>query len=309
MFYHFTENIPLWDLPTDYFMHNPQIDTITEYESLEPLTDWIGPFISKYLPYSTCDANRVVDELIRTHSRDLEMIDFYSSYHTPYKWTSFEENIAFQISLLARCFTPTFRTNFSPFEPATRRREGRGILKNPSLTGQSSTGSANSSSSSSSGEDTSSDDDTILETSAQPSTTTTTEECDSSLKHVTYRTIFPSMAEIYQTNLKPPSTADMVKYKKYVKMGTVLTSNVAMKTYNPKKPLHNRHKRLVELNSPTEYGGDNYKQVQPPTVDPVSIRIYEKYLELPDKVYNRSPSIRDFDVITNYISANNLLYE
>lgn len=297
-FFFITENV--WDLPTDYFMHNPPEDTV---KSLEPLTNWLGDFIPKYLPYSADDANRIVDELIRVHSRDLEMIDFYSSYHMPYRWTSFEENIAFQISILAKCFTPTFRTNFSPFEAATRRREGRGILKNPSLTGQSSTGSANSSTSSSSEEGSSSDDDdSILESSMQPSIATTTDDSESHSKRVTFNTMFPTMAQIYQTNLKPASLVDMTKFKSYVKMGKILGSNAPMASYNPKKPLQNRHKRVVHLNPLADYGSDNYKHVKAPVVDPESIRIYEAFVSLPDEIYNRAPSRHDYGVISRYIS-------
>lgn len=301
----FSSSENLWDLSTDFFMHNPPKDTLTEFECLKPLTNWIGDFVSKYLPYSADDANRIVDELIRVHSRDLEMIDFYSSYHMPFRWTSFEENIAFQISILAKCFTPTFRTNFSPFEAATRRREGRGILKNPSLTGQSSTGSANSSTSSSSEQDSSSDDDdddSILEPSNQPSIATTTDDSETNSKRVTFNTMFPTMAQIYQTNLKPASLVDMEKFRSYVKMGKILSSNAAMASYNPKKPLQNRHKRVVQLNPLGDYGSDNYKHVKSPIVSPKSIRIYEAFVNLPEDVYNRAPSGHDYEVISRYIS-------
>lgn len=287
-------------------MHNPSEDTVTESESPKPLTNWLGDFIPKYLPYSADDSNRIVDELIRVHSRDLEMIDFYSSYHMPYRWTAFEDNIGFQISILAKCFTPTFRTNFSPFEAATRRREGRGILKNPSLTGQSSTGSTNSSTSSSSEEGSSSDDDndddSILESSNQPSIATTADDSESNSKRVTFNTMFPTMAQIYQTNLKPASLVDMSKFKSYVNMGKILSSNAAMASYNPKKPLHNRHKRVVQLNALGDYGSDNYKHVKAPIVRPESIRIYEAFVNLPDDIYNRAPSGHDYEVISRYIS-------
>lgn len=299
----FIEN--LWDLPTDYFMHNPPEDTIAEFESVKPLTNWLGDFIPKYLPYSADDSNRIVDELIRVHSRDLEMIDFYSSYHMPYRWTSFEENIAFQISMLAKCFTPTFRTNFSPFEAATRRREGRGILKNPSLTGQSSTGSANSSTSSSSNEGSSSDDDdddSILESSNQPSIATITDDSESNSKRITFNTMFPTMAQIYQTNLKLASLADMIKFQSYVNMGKILGSNAAMASYNPKRPLHNRHKRLVELNPLGDYGSDDYKHVKAPIVSPEAVCIYKAFVSLPEDVYNRAPSGHDYEVFSRYIS-------
>lgn len=287
-------------------MHNPPEDTVTEFECLRPLTNWLGDFIPQYLPYSADDANRIVDELIRVHSRDLEMIDFYSSYHMPYRWTSFEDLIAFQISILAKCFTPTFRTNFSPFEAATRRREGRGILKNPSLTGQSSTGSANSSTSSSSEESSSSDDDnSILELSNQQSIATITDDSELNSKRVTFNTMFPTMAQIYQTNLKPASLVDMAKFKSYVKMGKILGSNAAMSTYNPKRPLQNRHKRWVQLNPLGDYGSNNYKHVKAPIVSAESIRIYEAFVNLPGKVYNCAPSGHDYDVISRYISLDN----
>lgn len=184
-------------------MHNSKEDIAEELLSSKPLTEWTSPFILKHLPDSTCDSNKIVDELIRVHSRDLEMIDYYSSYHIPYKWTSFEENIAFTISLMARCFTPTFRTNFSPFVPATRRSEGRGILKNPSLTGQSSTGSMNSSSSSDEG--TSSEDDSILESSTAQNAPGTSEENEPKppSKSVTFNSMFPSMnrAQLIWSNI------------------------------------------------------------------------------------------------------------
>lgn len=288
-------------MPSDYFIHNSLDDIEKQLMSPKPLTEWVSPFVLEHLPNSTCDSNKIVDELIRVHSRDLEMIDYYSSYHVPYRWTSFEENIAFTISLMARCFTPTFRTNFSPFEPATRRSEGRGILKNPSLTGQSSTGSMQSSSSSDEG--TSSDDDSILEISTIQNIAGGAEmDNEPPSKYITFNSMFPSMTEVYQTSIKQPNQADMSKYKQYTKIGAVLMTNAAMSTYNPKKPLLNRHKRTIDLVPIDDYGMDNYKQIKPPKVAAESIRIYEKYIEIPDKVHNRSPSISDLNTIHQYIS-------
>lgn len=298
--FNFSENIPIWDLPTDYYMHNIQDSPETEEQSLKPLTQWVSQFILKHLPYSTSDSNKIVDELIRVHSRDLELIDFYSNYHIPYKWTTFEENIAFQISLMARCFTPTFRTNFSPFEPATRRREGRGILKNPSLTGQSSTGS-NSSSTSSMDEDSSSDDDSILENTSQHLANQDEKE---SSKVISFQTMFPPMREIYRTDLKPPDKGDMARYKKYAKIGKILMSNVAMSNYNPEKPWLNAHKRSIALLPLGCYEENFLRHYNMPRVDTKSVRIYERYAELPDTVYNQSPSIADLNTITKYFSCD-----
>lgn len=277
-------------------MHNSQdSDEADMNRSLKPLTEWVNPFILKHLPHSTACSNKIVDELICVHTRDLEMIDFYSNYHIPYKCTTFEEHIAFQISHLARSFMPTFRTNFSPFEPAARRREGRGILKNPSLTGQSSTGSANSSSSSMD-EDSSSEDDSILEINQPPPPPLAQHSNpDRSISVVS------SMKEVYRTELKSPNKFDMVKYKRYAKIGKVLMANASTINMNPQKPLQNRSKREVVLTPLHCYSEDNYKHVDAPRVTSKSIKTYEKYIEIPNAVYNRSPSVSDLNIISRYI--------
>lgn len=293
-----TENIPIWDLPTDYYMHNSQDAAVADTSrSLKPLTEWVNPFILKHLPHSTSCANKIVDELICVHTRDLEMIDFYSNYHIPYKCTTFEEHIAFQISHLARSFMPTFRTNFSPFEPAARRREGRGILKNPSLTGQSSTGSANSSSSSMD-EVSSSEDDSILDninqaTSPLPSLQPPHPDRSTAL--------VPSMRDVYHTELKAPNKFDMVKYKRYAKIGKVLMANMSATNLSTQKLLINHSKREVVLTPLHCYSDDNYKYIEAPKVPSKSMKIYEKYTEIPFTVYNRSLSVSDLNIITKYI--------
>lgn len=300
------ENIPIWELTTDYFMHNaPDQFDEKNVKSLKPLTEWLRPFILKYLPYSTSDSNRVVDELIRVHSRDLEMIDFYSNYHNPYKWTAFEEHINFQISLMARNFMPKFRTNFSPFEPAARRHEDRGILKNPQLTGQSSTGSANSSSSSAEGS--SSEDESISETISQQPTSLQT-FTSSEERELGPRMTDPwSMAaaqEDQSVKLKTLNRVDMAKYKRYAKIGKILMmpATAAGVQSNLKLMMVNRRKREVALLPLSNYGNDSYRMVQPPFVQQKSIQIYKQYAALPENVYNRSPTNNDYAVITKYFN-------
>lgn len=283
-------------------MHNTGGDIEKELLNDRPLTEWVSPFILKHLPYSTSDCNKKVDELIRVHSRGLEMIDYYSSYHIPYKWTSFEENIAFNISLMARCFTPKFRTNFSPFEPATRRTEDRGILKNPSLTGQSSTGSTNSSSSSD--DESSSEDDSLLESSITQNISGGTDELEPPAKCLTFDRIFSPTNDTFHMKLKQPNKNDMEKYKQYAKMWNTLMSSAAMSTYNPKKPLLNRHKRVIDLEPLGNYGNDSYKRVQPPVVSDAAVKTYEQYIDLPEKVHTGSPSVDDLDTIQKYLDLS-----
>lgn len=193
-------------MPTDYYMHNLKTFNEIEKENLVPYTQWVKPIIMKHLPYSTCDANKIVKELIRVHSKELEMIDFYSNYHLPYQLTSFEEHIAYQIGHQARHFMPTYRTNFSPFQPGRRMNDGRGSFKNPSLTGQSSTSSAASSNSSSTGEDSSSDDDAMADNKSS-----IVQDIQSNSTFVSFAALLPSMTEVYGTEPKTPDGLNLLK--------------------------------------------------------------------------------------------------
>lgn len=186
-------------------MHNLQTFTHPDKKSDTPLTQWVNPLVLRHLPYSTSDANKIVKELIRVHSKDLEMIDYYSNYHIPYKWTGLEEHIAFQISHLARNFMPTYRTNFSPFQPG-RRREGRGSLKNPSLTGQSSTSSTTSSTSSSLEEGSSSDDESVMDSRNSSKIDERTQT-----KFVSFASLLPSMKEVYGCEPRYPDRHNLNK--------------------------------------------------------------------------------------------------
>lgn len=200
------EKTPIWELPTDYYMHNLQKWDDQDPQWMVPVTQWVRQITMKHLPLSTSDGNKIAQELVRVHAKDIEMIDYYSAYHYPFKCTTFDENIVFQISQLARNFIPKFRTNFSPFEPAGRRREGRSNLQNPSMTGQSSTSSTTSSTSSSMDEASSSDEDTITDNRFSISG----DDKDPS-KFISFDSLFPSMKRIYLTEPKQPKPADMDK--------------------------------------------------------------------------------------------------
>lgn len=193
-------------------MHNLQSFNELNTNSLVPFTQWVNPIIMKNLPYSTCDSNKIVKELIRVHSKELEMIDFYSNYHLPYQLTTFEEHIAFQIGHQARHFMPTYRTNFSPFEPSRRIHEGRGSFKNPSLTGQSSTSSAASSTSSSMDEDSSSDDDPMTDNKSKTYVASCSiTDTHTSSHFVSFAALLPSMKEIYGTEPNTPDGLNLIK--------------------------------------------------------------------------------------------------
>lgn len=257
-------------------MHNLQTFNNHEIQSLAPLTDWVGPLIMRHLPNSTSDRNKIVMELVRVHSKELEMIDYYSHYHIPYKWTALEEHISFQIGHLARNFMPTYRTNFSPFDPSKRSGEGR---KNPSLTGQSSTSSTTSSTSSSLDEYSSSDDEQVI------SNRNNNSIIDREDKFVSFATLLSSTMDVYGFQIKSPQKDDALKYKRYVQMGKL---SMPIITYQfPSTKSRNILSKAVSLTPFANYGTDSFQKVNPPKVLESSKSVYDKYIESPQVIYSK----------------------
>lgn len=138
----------IWEYTSDYYFHHKPI-----VYSNRSLTQWWDTDVLKCLPYAYNDLTKACSEIIQVHSRDAEMIDAYSDYHRPYDLSVLNDVYAFKISNSVRDFMPNFTTDYSPFiiriRPVRRREENSNkgfAMKNPSVTGQSSTSSAASSS-------------------------------------------------------------------------------------------------------------------------------------------------------------------
>lgn len=137
----------IWEYSTDYYFHHKPI-----IFSLKSLTQWWDAGIVKCLPYAYNDLTKSCSELIQIHSRDVEMIDSYIDYYRPYELSVLDDVYALKVSNSIRDFMPNFTANYSPFalrvRPVRRREENSSkgnAMKNPSVTGQSSTSSAASS--------------------------------------------------------------------------------------------------------------------------------------------------------------------
>lgn len=286
-------NQPIWELQTDYDMHNAFLPSTPS----APITDWVRHKVRDCLPYPCADSNKLVKELFRVHSNGLEMIDSYSNYHQSFKWTDLSEHIEFEISQLATRYMPTFRTNYSPFQ--RQIQTSRKARQNPSMTGQSSTGSTNSNSSSSSeGEDSSSDEELSASFGEKESKQLETTEP----VPFTLSSMLPSMAEVYGCTITAPSKQSMAIYKKYVQMGKMSSGGVQP----DKTSVAQREQELVKmmrgvtLRPLSDYGTDSYLNVQPPTVPAKSLLIYEEYCKTP-RNFNAVPKFEEFDLLYRYV--------
>lgn len=293
-------------------MHNIY-KPFSKIDDTKLITDWVRHTIRKSLPNSCSDSHKVVKELFRVHSKDLEMIDAYSNYHQSFKWTDLSEHISYEISLLAMRYMPTFRTNFSPFR---RQVQTHAMRKNPSLTGQSSTSSMNSNeSSSSAGDDSSTDED--LSVSLTPTHKETSE--GSKIGAPTFGNsikldeLLPKMEDIYGCKVNNPSNKCINIYKRYSQMCKILMCNPKEMSAARNNLINNATVNSMEtttqgainLKPLSDFGTDSYLSVQPPIVSEKSQQIYAEYCQKPcqmDETFGHNQSKNGNDLLNRYMA-------
>ncbi|XP_078036879.1 polyphosphoinositide phosphatase FIG4 isoform X1 [Augochlora pura] len=256
---------PIWELITDYYLHHKPASQYTRRTKL--LTQWWDTNVLKCLPYALNEVTKACTEIIQVQNSVEEMIDVYYDFHRPYELSVISEVYAYKISHSVRDFMPHFTTNFSPFAVRVRpgrRREETGNknlnMKNPSMTGQSSTSSTTSSASST--EDSSSDDDD----SHQHTNDSQLISSKESSELVSFESLFPSMKEVYGTQPDYPKRNDVVLYKKFV----LIARNA---TY----PLDNTKLRS-KLMQQASFLETTTPVIALPEVKQCSINIYEQYV-------------------------------
>lgn len=284
---YFPENLAIWDLPSDYYMHNLLATVKKESncnKKLKPITDWIRPIVLKSLPYSTSDSCKIVSEFIRVQSHHVEMVDCYANYYIPNRYTAFEEQIAYQIKLLA---SPNFRMNpyndYSPFVP--RKREV--VTTNPSLTGQSSTSSATGSTSSSCDENPSTDEETQLAEAPNAVVFMSVK------KKITFDSVLGSMQDVYGMDLKKPTRESQKIYRSYVQVGRVAkgVEDMALQAEGGKTaPIRSKFKPK------------DYEKLLDPKVPTGDLEKYASYLSIPERFSKKTLDV-DHDLLTRYLNV------
>nr|XP_033338065.1 polyphosphoinositide phosphatase isoform X2 [Megalopta genalis] len=254
---------PIWELVTDYYLHHKPACQYTRRIKL--LTQWWDTNVLKCLPYALNEVTKACTEIIQVQNSVEEMIDVYYDFHRPYELSAISEVYAYKISHSVRDFMPQCTTNFSPFAVRVRRRRGeidnKNLnMKNPSMTGQSSTSSTISSASST--EDSSSDDDD----SHQHTNDSQLISSKESSELISFESLFPSMKEVYGTQPDYPKRNDVVLYKKFV----LIARNA---TY----PLDNTKLRS-KLMQQASFLETTTPVIALPEVKECSISIYEQYV-------------------------------
>ncbi|KAF5294867.1 hypothetical protein FQR65_LT10665 [Abscondita terminalis] len=257
---------PIWEYITDYHFHHK----IVVAKRNKPLSQWWDTNVIHCLPYSYNDLTKTCSEMIQVQSRDVEMIDAYTDYYRPYELSVLSEMFAYKISNSIRDFMPNFTINYSPFtirvRPGKRREESSnkgGFMKNPSLTGQSSTSSTASSDSSSAGSESSNDESSIYTNESQM-----TASRDSGSR-ITFDSLFPSMKQVYGSEIKEPKRSDLLTYKKYIYIGRKANGTIRSITLTG-----------MQLKPKSEFLSDTSVQVIPPKVSQDAINVYRDYINV-----------------------------
>ncbi|KOC69018.1 Polyphosphoinositide phosphatase [Habropoda laboriosa] len=284
---------PIWELLTDYYLHHKPACHYTRRTKL--LTQWWDTNVVKCLPYALNEVTKACAEIIQVQNSMEEMIDVYYDYHKPYELTVLLGVYAYQISHSVRDFMPHFTTSFSPFAVRIRpdrRREETGNknlnMKNPSMTGQSSTSSTTSSASSDN--DSSSDEDESHQQ-ANDSQLIISKE---SSEFTSFELLFPSMKDVYGTKLEYPKRNDVILYKKFVLIGRNATY--------PTNYMKLRSKLIQQASFPDV----TTPVIALPSVTKSSISIYTQYVTRA-KVGGSVPNSNDISLYENYIKQQQLL--
>ncbi|XP_076466433.1 polyphosphoinositide phosphatase-like isoform X2 [Babylonia areolata] len=213
----------LWELPTDFYLHNPLtmgkiLSTRASY------SQWWEKPVYEHLP-------KAYDEVSKSESTQLEVssapansenVNLFFEFYRPSELTVFEDLYQFFMSRATRKFMPKGATDFSPFKvrepPEPADKMGKKLLgqeANPNITGKDSTVSTLSQGS----EDSSSSEDSSVEAGVHLSESSSPYDSEQESSYVSFKDLFPSMKKVYDSEIKEPNDRDRNIYDRYVEIG------------------------------------------------------------------------------------------
>ncbi|XP_066600542.1 polyphosphoinositide phosphatase [Prorops nasuta] len=285
---------PIWELVTDYYLHHKPACQYTRKKKI--LTQWWNKQVAECLPYALNEVTKTCAEMIQVQNSQEEMIDVFYDYHRPFELSDLIELYAIEVSHSVRDFMPHSTTSFSPFavriQPGRRREEAGNKtlnMRNPSMTGQSSTSSTTSSASSSVDSSSAEDDSHRMNDSQLISSKDSSEL-------VTFESLFPSMMQVYGTQPEYPQRSDIKLYKRFVLLGLCATCNTE------------KTKLRSKLIQQTSFIERVPVALQLPSVSNASISIYEQYVEK-GKVGGFAPSPNDMNLYEDYTEQHGLFWK
>ncbi|KAL8573583.1 hypothetical protein ACOMHN_047853 [Nucella lapillus] len=298
----------LWELPTDFYLHNP----LTLGKALTPrpsYSQWWEKLVYEYLP-------RPYDEVSKSETSQLEVssapansenVNLFFEFYRPAELTVFEDLYQFFMSRATRKFMPKGATDFSPFkvreppEPSdkmgiarfhSRLASSAGNFSflltsheaNPNISGKDSTVSTLSQGS----EDTTSSEDSSVEAGVHLSESSSPYDSDKESSYVSFRDLFPSMKKVYDSEIKEPNDRDRNIYERYVEIGRGCRQTTEQREERPqclsfeRSMAPHRARKVpqgLDIYPISGFKLDSTYGVEPPPVSLQSQNIYKAYVD------------------------------
>ncbi|KAK8761188.1 hypothetical protein V5799_027548 [Amblyomma americanum] len=271
----FEHNFALWELTTDYYLHNP-VPAGKLLCHRNPYTCWFDEEVPMSLPFA-------VEEVLKYHGKSLvevmklevtnEKVDGFLELYRPYEMSSLSDLFMFNLSHSVRDIMPNSATDYSPFSVRIRPGKHREItgsnkLPNPSVSGISSVMSTSSGAS---------DSDSPESSDAEPEFMVESDESSSndlSQKPITFESVFQTMLQTYGREIHEPSPKDLTIYKRFVTLGRMSGMTCRNDASNILSP-----KRCLQLIRQSAFTIDSVYEVSPPLVPRSSRDIYQVYIQ------------------------------
>ncbi|XP_005103334.1 polyphosphoinositide phosphatase isoform X2 [Aplysia californica] len=208
----------LWDLPTDFYLHNKI--SLGQKSAKNHYCQWwtSEAWKSLPLPHDEVAKPEAIHAAVITAPQTDEHVNAFYEHYRPAELSAFDEMYQIYLSQCGWKHVPKNATDPSPFcvRQFYDQSLERGAESNPNISGKDSTSSTTSFGSEGSS-DTSENSDG--EGGVQLSDSSTDDSSEDEGRYISFKDLFPSMATVYNTEITEPSARDQKMYKRYVDIG------------------------------------------------------------------------------------------
>ncbi|XP_074642005.1 polyphosphoinositide phosphatase-like [Tubulanus polymorphus] len=290
---HMKQNI--WELSTDYYLHNPAaMGKLPKSRKL--YSQWWDEESIESLPWSAEETNKSAENvqlLIHAHKDD-ERVNQFWDYYKPYELTTLKDLYCCHMTSSIRDFKPKYSLDESPFavraQPGRRQEETGGgpVEVNPNLSGKESLTSQGSDGSTSSSAESDVEGDIDIPNDWLPDKTA------SPAGYISLKDLFPTMKETYGVEIAEPHKQDVILYKRHYQIG--VSAVVEPEERNGKK-VASKGTTLIHKST---FPMDSIYHVTPPTVSRQSKDVYNDYLMIGING-PKNPSKRNMALYQQYV--------
>lgn len=285
----------LWELPTDYYLHN--LDAAGKYPLLrKSYCQWWDTNVPFYLPISLEEAIKGKDGEVKISKKKAtdECVDEFYEYYRPYELTFLDDLFSFSLTHSIRNVMPKHATDYSPFSQRLnldRPLEDPGNGLDTATTSKQESANSNmmnlEESASSSENDEIEGDVDLSDSSISDNSTL----CN---KLISFKDIFPTTQSIYDFTINQPSKRGMRMYERHANFG---------ESHSQSSPLadKNRVKADNDLYVISTFKLDSMYKVELPPISKYSNDIYSTYVWR-GKHGAGSPTAKDLETYKKYNS-------